>query len=395
MVHAPLLPVYRRNDVTMVRGEGAYLWDDSGRSYLDFASGIATCSLGHAHPALVATLTSQSEQLWHCANLFYNQPLIDFSRALVEAVDFADQVFFCSSGTEAVEGMIKFIRHYHFARGDVNRTRIIVADGAFHGRTMGALSACSNPASKLGFGTLLDGFDVVAFNDAHALEAAITPDTAAIMLETIQGEGGVRVHSADYLRKAREIATKYGVLLCLDEIQCGYGRTGQLYAYEAAGIAPDMMSSAKGIGSGFPLAAVLLSNKASEGLKAGMHGSTYGGNPLAMAVGLATLKVVQSEGFLYAVTQVGGALKAGLFELTQDFPMLYESVRGVGMMLGLQFVNPDIKHEYTARLRTEGLLVAPSVSDVVRILPPLIAREQEVNEALSILRLVSAKLCQL
>lgn len=391
MVSAPLLPVYRRSDVTMVRGEGMVLWDDAGRQYLDCASGIATCSLGHAHPALVSALTAQASQLWHCANMFYNQPLVDFSKALIDAVEFADQVFFCSSGTEAVEGMIKFIRHYHYAKGDAQRIKILVADGAFHGRTMGALSACSNPASKEGFGPLIDGFEVVSFNDVAALEAAMSSDVAAIMLETIQGEGGIRAHSKEYLQAARALADDHGALLCLDEIQCGYGRTGTLFAYQAMGIQPDMVTCAKGIGSGFPLAAVLLSQKAADGLSAGMHGSTYGGNPLAMAVGLEVLRVLKSAGFLVHVTRVGALFKQLLAQLVADFPALYQEVRGEGLMLGLRLRDASIKYEYAARLRSEGLLVAPSVSDVVRILPPLIMTEAQVHEAMALLRLVSSQ----
>ncbi|MBY0355399.1 MAG: aminotransferase class III-fold pyridoxal phosphate-dependent enzyme, partial [Rickettsiales bacterium] len=234
MEHSPLLNVYRRCDIVMERGEGAYLFDTDGKRYLDFAAGIATNALGHAHPLLVQVLSQQATKLWHCSNAYHTQPLDDFASALTQASGF-DRVFFCSSGTEAVEAALKILRRYHYARGDTQRTEFIVAEGAFHGRTMGALSACLHAKSREGFEPLLSGFTGVAFNDIEALAAAITPNTAAIFIETIQGEGGVRAHSEAYLQAARALADAHGVLLALDEIQCGYGRTGSLFAYEPSG----------------------------------------------------------------------------------------------------------------------------------------------------------------
>jgi acetylornithine/N-succinyldiaminopimelate aminotransferase len=382
---SPLLPIYRRSNILMVRGEGAYLYDDTGKEYLDFASGIATNALGHGHPAMLAALHGQADQLWHCSNLFRNQPLEDFA-ALLAANSFAEKIFFCSSGTEAVEAAIKTLRRYHFVRGDVQRTDIIAVDGAFHGRTTGALAACSNPASQEGFRPLMGGVTHAPFHDIAALEAAITDNTAGVLLETIQGEGGVREHSAEYLQAVRKICDAHGILLFLDEIQCGYGRTGSLFAYEQAGITPDIVTCAKGMGGGFPLAAMLTTNRASEGMTAGTHGSTYGSNPLACAVGLAVLQEMLKPDFLPHVMRMGEMLRAELQGLVDDFPATFTQARGRGLMLALALTESTDKYALSARLRDAGLIVAPAVAHVLRILPPLIITQKHITQAMTILR---------
>ncbi len=373
----------------MARGEGVYLYDTQGTRYLDFAAGIATNSLGHAHPSLVHALQTQATQLWHCSNAYHTPPLDRFAASLTQASGF-DKVFFCSSGTEAVEAALKILRRSQYMRGQTERTRFIVAEGGFHGRTMGALSACGHAASREGFEPLVPGFDVVPFNDIAALEAAITPQTAAIFVETIQGEGGVRAHDAVYLQAARRLADQHGVWLALDEIQCGYGRTGTLFAYELAGIQPDLITCAKGIGGGFPLAGVLMRDAVAEGMTPGSHGSTYGSNPLAMAVGQAVLDILTATDFLPQVQRRGAQLKAELQTLAETFPTLYANVRGVGLMLGLHLQPGVAKAQLTTALRQAGLLVAPAVTDVLRIVPPLIITEADIAEALRILRSVSA-----
>jgi acetylornithine/N-succinyldiaminopimelate aminotransferase len=392
MTSAPssLLPVYRRSDILMVRGEGAYLYDDTGKEYLDFASGIATNALGHSHPVLLAALHAQADMLWHCSNLFRNRPLEAFAELLVEN-SFAESIFFCSSGTEAVEAAIKTIRRFHYVRGELHRTDIIAVEGAFHGRTTGALAACSNPASQIGFAPLMAGFSHAPFHDIAALEAHITPTTAGIMLETIQGEGGVREHSVAYLRAVRELCDAHGILLFLDEIQCGYGRTGQLFAFEAAGIIPDIATCAKGIGGGFPLAAMLATHHAAQGMTVGTHGSTYGSNPLACAVGEAVLRELLKPDFLTNVVRVGDYLKVQLQTLVDDFPALFTDVRGQGLMLGVELSPQVDKAVFTARLREAGLLIAPAVTHVLRILPPLIITEAQCDAALRLLRQVAEK----
>ncbi len=378
-----LLPVYRRSNVKMLRGEGVFLYDDAGVEYLDFAAGIATSSLGHNHPAMIAALVEQAGQLWHCSNMFRNQPLEDFSKALCDAC-FADKVFFCSSGTEAVEAAIKIIRRHHYVRGS-NRPLIVAAQGAFHGRSTGALAACSNPASKLGFEPLMSGFTHVAFNDIEAIYALDASNVAAIMLETVQGEGGVRPHSVAYLQAVRAWCDEHDVLLFLDEIQCGYGRTGHFMAHEAAGIIPDIVTVAKGIGGGFPLAATLCTAKAASGMSVGTHGSTYGSNPLACAVGLAVLCVVQGVDFLPNVQAMGQLLERHLQKLAADFPHMFECARGVGLMQGLVLQIGVDKYALSAEFCAAGLLVAPAVSNVIRILPPLIIAHAHVEKAVAIM----------
>lgn len=384
---SPVLPVYNRAALTMVRGEGVYLIDDKGRRYLDFAAGIAVNSLGHCHPHLVQALSEQAQTLWHCSNLYRMPGLERLAERLVEH-SFADTVFLTNSGAEAVESGIKMIRKYHAAKG-TPRPNIITAQGAFHGRTLAAISAGKNARAIEGYAPLLEGFDQVPFGDSEALRAAITEQTGGILLETVQGEGGIRPHSVEYLRTVRKFADEYGLLLFLDEVQCGMGRTGTLFAFEAYGITPDICSVAKGIGSGFPLGACLATERAASGMTMGSHGGTYGGNPLATAVGNAVLDILLDVGFMKHVQHIGAVLKTALEKVGHIFPHIIGEIRGVGLMLGIQVRVPP--QEMVQRLRSEGLLtVASSADNVIRLVPPLIIGEVHVEEAIRII----TKVCE-
>jgi acetylornithine/N-succinyldiaminopimelate aminotransferase len=387
-VSQALLPTYARADLAFERGEGPYLFTVDGRRFLDFASGIAVNSLGHSHPRLVEALTVQGAKLWHVSNLYQIPEGARLAERLV-ANSFADRVFFSNSGAEAVEGALKVARKFHHASGHPERTRVITCSSAFHGRTMATLSAAGNPKYLEGFGPESEGFDHVAFGNMNELRAAITPETAAILVEPVQGEGGVRPASLEYLRSLREVCDEFGLLLIFDEIQCGMGRTGKLFAHEWAGIAPDVMALAKGIGGGFPMGAVLASENAASGMTPGTHGTTFGGNPLAMAVGNAVLDVMLEEGFLAKVERIGKLLKDRLEQLVAANPQVFEEVRGAGLMLGLKAV--PLNTEIVAALREEGLLTVGAAENVIRILPPLIIGEAEVDEALGDLERVCAR----
>ncbi len=381
------MPTYARADIAFERGEGAFLFATDGRRYLDFAAGIAVNSLGHCHPHLVETLAGQARMLWHVSNLYRIPDQERLAERLV-ANSFADTVFFSNSGVEAWEGGVKLIRKYHSAAGTPRRWRVITVSGSFHGRTLAAIAAAKTPKLVDGFGPMVDGFDQVAFGNLNELRAAITDETAAIHVEPIQGEGGIRPHDLDYLRALREICDEFGLLLYFDEIQTGYGRTGKLFAHEWAGITPDVMCVAKGIGGGFPLGAFLATERAAQGMGLGSHGTTYGGNPLAMAVGNAVLDVMLEPGFLDRVTTVGGYLRHRLDAVVDRHPAIYELVRGVGLMLGLKARVPA--GELIAGFRAEGLLTVPAADNVIRILPPLIIGEAEVDAAVAIIDRVSA-----
>ena len=381
MTITPYLPVYRRTGLRIERGEGVYLIADNGRRILDFAAGIAVNAFGHSHPHMVEALKSQAEKLWHCSNQYITLELERFSQRLVDAT-FADSVFFCSSGTEAVEAGIKFMRRYHYERGEPYRHRIITFEGGFHGRTYGGISAGGNASARKGFGQLLNGFDRVAFNDMGAVKKALGKNTAGILLEPIQGEGGVRPFDLDMLRQLRALCSDEGILLMCDEVQCGYGRPGRIFAFERAGIVPDIVSSAKGIGGGFPLGATLVSAQVAEALPPGSHGSTYGSNPLAMAVGNAALDLLLEPGMLIHINRMGMLLKKELQALQAHYPNHIRDVRGVGLMLGLEPTGDA--RALAMKLLERGLATSPSVSNVIRLVPPLIIDETHVNEAIAI-----------
>jgi len=376
---SPLFATYARADLAFERGEGPWLIATDGRRYLDFMGGIAVNVLGHAHPHLVAALTEQAQRLWHVSNIFEIPGQRELGARLVAAT-FADRVFFTNSGAEAIEAAIKTARRYHFARGAPERFRIVTFEGAFHGRTLAAIAAGGQTKYLEGFGPKVEGFDQVPFGDRKALEAAIGPETAAILIEPIQGEGGVRPVPPAELRHIRELCDSQGLLLILDEIQTGMGRTGRLFAHEWAAIQPDLMAIAKGIGGGFPLGACLATAEAAAGMTAGTHGTTFGGNPLAMAVGNAVLDVVLADGFLERVRQTGLKLKQKLAAIADTHPETIEAIRGEGLMLGVKCRAPNT--DVAAAARAEGLLVVPAGDNVVRLLPPLIIGDAEVDEAI-------------
>jgi acetylornithine/N-succinyldiaminopimelate aminotransferase len=378
-VIAPLLPVYARADLEFDRGEGAYLVTTDGRRFLDFGAGVAVNALGHAHPALVRALTDQAQKLWHTSNLYRVTGQERLARKLIAAT-FADTVFFCNSGAEALECAIKTARKFHAQAGHPERYRLITFEGAFHGRTLATLAAGGQQKYLDGFGPKLEGFDRVPFGDLAAAKAAMGPETAGFLVEPLQGEGGVRVPSDGFLKGLRALADEQGLLLVLDEVQTGVGRTGRLFAHEWAGVTPDIMAIAKGIGGGFPLGACLATAHAAEGMTAGTHGSTFGGNPLAMAVGEAVLDLVAAPEFLENVRRMSGLLKQRLAGLVASYDDVLAGQRGEGLMLGL--VPRGLNTDFVAAARAEGLLVIGAGDNVVRLLPPLIIGETEIAEAL-------------
>ncbi len=376
--NSPLYNTYQRVDLAFERGEGAWLIATDGSRYLDFMGGIAVNVLGHAHPHVVAALKAQAEKLWHVSNIFE----IPGQRALGEklvANTFADRVFFGNSGAEAMECAIKTARRYHYVNGAPERFRIITFEGAFHGRTLATLAAGGQAKYLEGFGPKVDGFDQVPFGDMKAAEAAIGPETAAILIEPIQGEGGVRPVPPEHLRTLRRLCDERGLLLIFDEIQSGMGRTGRFLAHEWAGVAPDIATLAKGLGAGFPVGACLATREASAGMTYGTHGTTFGGNPLAMAVGAAVLDIILDEKFLEQVRRTGLVLKQKLAAIADTHPDLIEEIRGEGLILGIKCRIPN--GEVAAAARAEGLLLVPAGDNVVRLLPPLIVGEAEVEEA--------------
>jgi acetylornithine/N-succinyldiaminopimelate aminotransferase len=370
---------YARQNLVFERGEGAWLITPSGDRYLDFASGIAVNVLGHAHPRLVAALTEQAGKLWHTSNLYRVEGQERLAERLV-ANTFADKVFFCNSGAEACEAAIKASRRYQFVSGRPERWRIITFTGAFHGRTLATIAAGGNAKYLEGFGPPVEGFDQVPFGDLEAVEKAIGPETAAIMIEPAQGEGGVNVASPEFLRALRALCDKHGLLLVFDEVQCGMGRAGTLFAYELAGVTPDLMPIAKGIGGGFPLGALLATEEAAKALTPGTHGSTFGGNPLATAVGCAVLDAVLEPGFLEGVQQKALRLKQGLAAVKDAHPALVEEVRGQGLLAGIKVMVAPA--EVVKAALGEKLLVAGAGDNVVRLLPPLNIADEEIADAL-------------
>ena len=382
-----LLPTYNRADVAFVRGEGPYLFAEGGERYLDFGAGIAVNAFGHANPKLVAALTEQAGKLWHTSNLYRVSGQEALARKLVEST-FADTVFFTNSGAEACECAFKIARRYQYVSGHPERFRIITFEGAFHGRTLAGIAAGGQAKYLEGFGPKVEGFDQVKGFDIKAVEAAVTPATAAILIEPIQGEGGLNPVPAEFLRALRKLSDSRGLLLIFDEIQCGMARTGKLFAHEWLGITPDIMPIAKGIGGGFPLGACLATAEAAKGMTFGTHGSTYGGNPLGMAVGIAAMDIVLAAGFLEHVQKIGNYLQQQLGALLAEHPTVFEDLRGQGLMLGLKMRVPNT--EFVTAARRHGLLVVGAGDNVVRLLPPLVIDETHVREAVEKLAAAAA-----
>ncbi|MFZ6761831.1 aspartate aminotransferase family protein [Roseomonas sp. KE0001] len=386
-----LMPTYNRADLAFERGEGAWLWTADQRRFLDFGSGIATTSIGHGHPHLVRTVAEQAAKVMHVSNL-YRVPQAERLAARHVEASFADSVFFCNSGAEANEGMIKAVRKYHAENGHPERFHMICFEGAFHGRTLATLSATGNEKYLAGFGPPVQGFDHVPFGNMNAVRDAIGPQTAGIMIEPIQGEGGVRPADLRFLRELRAVCDEFGLLLALDEVQTGMGRSGKLWAHQWANIEPDVMSSAKGIGGGFPLGAVLAKEKVARHLKPGTHGTTYGGNPLACAAGNAVLDVVLEAGFLDRVDRTARYLWDGLQALSRQHPRVASGVRGAGLLVGLQLVPEVTNGDLQAAAVEEGLLSVAAGQNVLRLAPPLIVTEAEVDQALAMLGRALARL---
>jgi len=381
-VISALLPTYARNDLAFERGEGAYLFATNGKKYLDFTSGIAVTALGHAHPYLVKALHEQAQKLWHCSNLFQIPEQQRLGERLV-ANTFADTVFFGNSGAEAVELAIKMVRHFHYSAGHPEKNRIIACAGSFHGRTLATLAAAGNEKYLKGFDPQIEGFDHVPFGNLNELRAKISDATAGILVEPVQGEGGVTAASDEYLRGLRQTCDEFGLLLVFDEIQCGMGRTGKLFAHEWAGITPDVMPIAKALGGGFPVGACLATERAAQGMTAGTHGSTFGGNPLAMAVGNAVLDVMLEPKFLEQVRRISRYFRDKLAMLVKQYPGIFTEVRGKGLLSGLRCEVPN--GEVVDKLRAEGLLTVAAGENVIRLLPPLIAEERHIDEGVAIL----------
>jgi acetylornithine/N-succinyldiaminopimelate aminotransferase len=385
----PVLPTYNRAPLAFVRGEGSWLTAEDGRRYLDLGGGIAVNALGHASPVLVATLTEQAQKLWHVSNV-YRIPEQERLAAMLVDKTFADTVFFTNSGTETAELAIKMARKYHYENGQPERIEILAFEGAFHGRSTGAIAAAGSEKMVKGFGPLMPGFRQLPWGDEAAIVEAITDDTCAVMIEPIQGEGGIRDTSTRYLRRLRQLCDETGTLLIFDEVQCGMGRTGRLFAHEWAGVTPDIMMVAKGIGGGFPLGAVLATENAAKGMVAGTHGSTYGGNPLGCAVGAKVVEIISEPDFLAEVARKGGLFRQGLEALVAAHPQVFEGVRGEGLMLGLKCRIPPadvVKAGYEA-----GVLTVAAADNVVRLLPALNIPDEDISEALSRLDRTAASL---
>jgi len=387
----PVMPTYGAPDLAFERGEGVYLYEASGKRYLDFGGGIAVTALGHCHPHLVEALKGQADKLWHCSNLYEIPEQVRLAERLVGA-SFADSVFFNNSGAEAVETCLKIARKYHDAQGNPERFRVITVEGAFHGRTLATIAAGRQEKHLKGFGPVVDGFDQVAFNNLNEMRAAIVPETAAILVEPVQGEGGIRPMSLDYLRGLRDIADEFGVLLMFDEVQCGMGRTGKLFAHQWAGIEPDVLAVAKALGGGFPIGACLAKEGPAAAMTAGSHGSTFGGNPLAMAVGNAVLDVILADGFLDSVDATARRLWTRLEKLVADNPKVFTGISGAGLMIGLKCVPENLS--VMAKLADAGLLTVAAGDNVVRLVPPLIIEDAHIDEALTILEKVAVELGQ-
>ncbi|KWV58729.1 acetylornithine aminotransferase [Bradyrhizobium macuxiense] len=384
-----LLPVFARVDLGFERGEGAWLIATNGDRYLDFTSGVAVNALGHAHPHLVKALQEQATKLWHMSNLFKSPDGEALAARLCEQ-SFADFVFFCNSGAEAMEGVIKLVRHYHFSKGHPERYRIVTFEGAFHGRTLGTLAATGSAKYLEGFGPPMDGFDQVPHGDIEAVKKAIGPHTAGILIEPVQGEGGVRSAPQAFFKALRQLCDEHGLLLAFDEVQTGMGRTGELFAYKRVGVTPDVMSLAKALGGGFPIGAVLANAKAAAGMAPGSHGSTFGGNPLAVAAANAVLDVMLKPGFFDHVQKMSLLLKQKLASVVDRYPGVISDVRGEGLLIGVKAVVPS--GDLVAALREQKLLTVGAGDNVVRFLAPLIVTEGEIDLAVGSLERACAAL---
>jgi acetylornithine/N-succinyldiaminopimelate aminotransferase len=377
MAITPLMPVYPRCEVRPVRGEGVYLYGENGEKYLDFASGIAVNLLGHGHPHLTEAIQKQAATLMHVSNLYGSPQGEAFAQRLVD-LTFADTVFFTNSGAEAVECAIKTARRYHHVKGNAHKHDLVTFSNAFHGRTMATISATNQEKLRDGFAPLLPGFKVVEFDNLDAALAAVDENTAGFLLEPVQGEGGIRPASHEFIAGLRAICDEKDLMLVFDEVQCGVARTGTLYAYEQYGIEPDIMASAKGIGGGFPLGACLATEKAAAGMVIGTHGSTYGGNPLAMAAGQAVFDVIANDEFLANVRQMGERLRSALEQMIPNHDHMFESVRGMGLMLGIKMKTDS--RAFVNWLRSQGILTVAAGDNVMRVLPPLTIDESHIKE---------------
>lgn len=376
---APLFDTFSRAPLRFERGEGVWLITETGERYLDFAAGVAVNSLGHAHPHLVEAIKAQAEKVWHLSNLYEIPGQEKLAKRLTDAT-FADKAFFTNSGAEALECAIKTARRYHYSKGHPEKFRIVTFEGAFHGRTLATIAAGGQAKYLEGFGPKVEGFDQVPFGDLEALKAVITSETAALLIEPVQGEGGIRIVPPEFMRTLRDLCDEHGLLLILDEVQTGVGRTGKLFGYEWTGVTPDIMAVAKGIGGGFPLGACLATADAASGMTAGTHGTTYGGNPLAMAVGNAVLDIVLADGFLDHVRDITLIFRQGLASLQDRFPDVIEEIRGEGLLLGIKPKMPS--GELLQAMRAEHVLGVPAGDNVIRLLPPLVVTAEEAREGL-------------
>ncbi len=377
---APLYDTYSRAPLRFERGEGVWLITETGERYLDFGAGVAVTSVGHSHPHVIGALKDQADKVWHLSNIYEIPGQERLARRLADAT-FAEKVFFTNSGAEALECAIKTARRYQYSKGHPERFHIITFEGAFHGRTLATIAAGGQEKYLEGFGPKAPGFDQVPFGDIEAVRAAITDATAAILIEPVQGEGGVRPATKEFMKALRQICDEKGLLLILDEVQTGVGRTGKLFAHEWSGVTPNIMAVAKGIGGGFPLGACLATAEAASGMKAGTHGSTYGGNPLAMAVGNAVLDVILEEGFLQHVNDVALVFRQGLASLKDRYPDVMEDIRGEGLLLGIKAAVPSA--ELLQEIRAANLLAIPAGDNVIRLLPPLVVTADEAREGLA------------
>lgn len=381
-ISAKLLPVHKRLDVTFSHGSGVYLFDNNNNKYLDFGAGIAVNCLGHCHENLVKALNSQAQKLWHVSNLYCVSELNEYADKLT-AKTFADYVFFCNSGAESIECSIKMIRKHFHDKGQSHKNKIITFEGAFHGRTLGTISAAAKKQYLQGFEPALPGFINVAFNDINAVKEAINDEVAGVLIEPIQGEGGIRVHDKKFIQDLRKLTKDNNILLALDEVQCGIGRTGHLFAYEYFDIIPDIVSTAKAIGGGYPLGACLSTKEAASGMTYGTHGTTYGGNPLAMSVADAVLETITQDNFLDQIKENSKILFQELKKLQNQYPNIIEEIRGVGYMIGIKISTNYLNSDIVSNALSQKLLTIPAGDNIVRLLPPLIITQEHIKEAIT------------